>query len=89
MAAMHFAEHLGDESEMLCVAQIADEQSRFIDSLTPPHWLSSLGADSRGHEAVFQLMARIASTKAKVLHHKSEHQDQHKALRQDEPSGNE
>lgn len=68
MSGLHLAQDLGDESLLLRVAKVAEEQGRHVDSLSPPHRLSSKMATARGHESVFQLTARQATAQASLAH---------------------
>ena len=57
MAALHLAETQGDDARLLSLARVAAEQGHSIDTLDPPHRLSSQ----------FELAARRASVRARLV----------------------
>jgi hypothetical protein len=65
MAALHCAEDLRDTGRLSEVVELAHEQQKAIDALSPPHRLATQSA--HGPLGVFETAARTAAVAARGL----------------------
>jgi hypothetical protein len=53
MAALHHADHIGDEAALARLADLARKQGAAVEAVQPPHHLSRRLAETRGQTALF------------------------------------
>ena len=53
MAALHHADHAGDEPALTRLAELARTQGAAVEAVQPPHHLSRRLAEARGQTALF------------------------------------
>ena len=54
MAALHHADHVGDEAALGRLAKIARKQGEAVEAVQPPHHLSRRHAEARGQTPLFE-----------------------------------